>query len=41
VIGAALVEHGRAVAAELGVEWPEALEAAVRDHLERELGITF
>jgi predicted nucleotidyltransferase len=39
-IGRALIQHGRPIAAKLGVPWPEALEAAVRAHLERELGVT-
>ncbi|HTO55581.1 MAG TPA: nucleotidyltransferase domain-containing protein [Myxococcota bacterium] len=33
--------HARAVAEKVGVPWPEALERAVRAHLERELGVTF
>jgi len=31
--------HGRPIAEKLGVRWPEELEAAVRAHLERELGL--
>src|SRR5262245_25174532 len=38
-VARALFEHGRAVAEKVGVAWPEALEAAVRAHLRRELGI--
>jgi hypothetical protein len=37
----ALVLHGRPIAEKLGVRWPERLEAAVREHLRRELGIAF
>ena len=35
----ALLLHGRSIAAEFGVPWPDALERAVRAHLERELGV--
>ena len=35
----ALLLHGRPIAAKFGVPWPDALERAVRAHLERELGV--
>ena len=38
-VGRALLRHGRAVAAKLGVAWPVELERAVRAHLVRELGV--
>jgi hypothetical protein len=38
--GRTLIRHGRPIAEKLGVPWPEALERAVRAHLERELGVT-
>ncbi len=40
-IARALVLHGRPIAQKLGVAWPERLEAAVREHLQRELGVAF
>jgi hypothetical protein len=39
-VGRALLRYGRPIADKLGVPWPEALERAVRAHLERELGVT-
>jgi hypothetical protein len=38
--GRALIEHGRPIAERLGIEWPQALEDAVRAYLQRELGVT-
>jgi hypothetical protein len=40
-VARALIAHGKPIAEKLGVPWPHALEAAVRAHLERELGMTF
>lgn len=38
-MGRALIAHGRPIAEKLGVPWPARLEAAVRAHLQRELGV--
>ena len=39
-LAAAFLPRARRVASAAGAEWPGALEAAVRGHLERELGVT-
>ncbi len=40
-VARALVAHGKPIAEKVGLPWPAALEAAVRAHLKRELGIEF
>ena len=37
---AAFLPRARSLAAAVGAAWPQALETAVRAHLERELGLT-
>jgi hypothetical protein len=39
-LAAAFLPRARRLAREVGASWPEALEAAVRDHLRRELDLT-
>jgi hypothetical protein len=40
-VARALIAHGKPIAEKVGLPWPAALEAAVRAHLKRELGIEF
>jgi hypothetical protein len=40
-VARALIAHGKPIAAKVGLPWPAALEAAVRAHLKRELGVEF
>jgi Intracellular multiplication and human macrophage-killing len=40
-VARALVAHGKPIAEKVGLPWPAELEAAVRAHLRRELGVEF